>query len=264
MMRYCSLFSGSGGNCTYVATADGGVLVDAGVSAKRIREALEQRKIDPCTIRAVLVTHDHSDHVSGLRVLSKQLRLPVIASTATMDALVQAGQVASDQRLYVFAQDKPLTVAGMKITSFSTPHDACDSRGFRFDTAEGRSLAVATDMGYVPASVLHAISGCQLVHIESNHDPIMLKNGPYPYSLKKRILGELGHLSNDACAALLPQLVQSGTTRFVLAHLSAHNNTPALAEQTAIKALSSAGITVGRDCLLSVADPVGAQPVMYF
>lgn len=264
MMRYCSLFSGSSGNCTYVATSQGGLLVDAGVSAKRIEQALCQRQIEPQTVRAVLVTHEHTDHVLGLKTLCKRYGWPVLASVGTLDALAQDGRVLPEQRLYALAPDKRVTIGDMQITPFSTPHDSRESLGFRFDAEDGRSLAVATDMGYMTRDVLDTICGCQTVHIESNHDPVMLNNGPYPYPVKMRILGEGGHLSNDACAAVLPSLLEAGATRFALAHLSAHNNTPQLALHTARDALSRAGAAVGRDCLLWVAEPTGTQPVLYF
>ncbi len=263
MMRYCSLFSGSSGNCTYVAASDGGVLVDTGVSAKRIEQALVERDIDPRAIRAVLVTHEHTDHVAGLRVLCKRYGWPVLASEGTLDALAQNNRVSEDQRLYALYDGKTINIGDLTITPFATPHDSRSSLGFRFD-ADDRAMAVATDMGYMLPAVLDVLRGCQLVHIESNHDPVMLHNGPYPYPLKMRILSDLGHLSNDACAAVLPELVRSGASRIALAHLSQHNNTPQLAERTARDALTAQGIGVGRDCLLWVAEPTGRQPIVYF
>lgn len=263
MMRYCSLFSGSSGNCTYVAGKDGGVLVDTGVSAKRIGQALDERDIDPRSIKAVLVTHEHTDHVTGLRVLCKRYGWPVLASTGTLDALAQSDRVTAQQRLYAVSPDVSFAIGDMKITPFATPHDSSESLGFRIDTPD-RSMAVATDMGYMMPEVMDYLRGCQLLHIESNHDPMMLNNGPYPYSLKKRILSDLGHLSNDACAAVLPELVQAGATRIALAHISRENNTPELAERTACNALAAQGIDVGRDCLLWVAEPTGTQPIVYF
>ena len=264
MLRYCSLFSGSSGNCTYVGTADGGILIDVGVSARRITNALKERDIDPTSIRAVLLTHEHADHVSGLRVLSKQFHWPVVASHGTLDALTENDQVLSDQRLYMLPLDRKLTIAGMQITPFAAPHDSRECYGYRLDTADGRSLAMTTDLGYMPQSVKDTITGCQFLHIESNHDLEMLRNGPYPPWLIGRIRGQGGHLSNDECAAILPHLVEAGATRIVLAHLSEHNNTPDLAERTACAALSSAGATMGRDYLLSVAKVTGDGPIVYF
>ncbi len=264
MLRYCSLFSGSSGNCTYVGTADGGLLIDVGVSARRIVTALRERDIDPGSIRAVLLTHEHNDHVAGLRVLCKQFGWPVVASAGTLDALVENETVSTEQRLYMLPTGRRLTVAGMQITPFATPHDSRECYGYRVDTEDGRSLAMTTDLGYMPQSVMDAITGCQFVHIESNHDPEMLRNGPYPYWLVQRIRGQGGHLSNEECAVVLPRLVQAGATRIVLAHLSEKNNTPALARQCACSALTAAGAAEGRDYLLSVAKPAGDSPVTYF
>ena len=264
MLRYCSLFSGSSGNCTYVGTGEGGVLIDTGVSARRITTALKERDIDPASIRAVLLTHEHSDHVSGLRVLHKQFHWPVVASQGTLDALVANDQVSAEQSLYMLPLNRTLSIAGLQITPFATPHDSRECYGYRLDTTDGRSLAMTTDLGYIPQSVLDAIVGCRFIHIESNHDPEMLRNGPYPPWLIQRIRGCGGHLSNDECAAVLPRLVEAGATRIVLAHLSEHNNTPALAEQTACAALSAIGAEAGRDYLLSVAKPTGDSPVVYF
>lgn len=264
MMRYCPLFSGSTGNSTYVGTADGGVLIDVGVSARRIKTALLERDIDPATIRAVLLTHEHSDHIAGLQVLCKQFGWSVVASEGTLDGLAEQGKLPCNGKIYMLPANRSLTVAGLRITPFETPHDSRQCYGYRIDSEDGRSLAMTTDLGYLPDTVLQTIKGCQTVHIESNHDPEMLRNGPYPYWLIQRIRGEGGHLSNQECAAVLPTLVEAGANRIVLAHLSEHNNTPALAQECATAALTAAGMSVGRDCLLSVAKPTGDSPVIYF
>lgn len=264
MLRYCSLFSGSSGNSTYVGTAAGGVLIDVGVSAKRIVTALQERDIDPASIRAVLLTHEHTDHVAGLQVLCRRFGWPVIASEGTLDGLWEQNRLENTQKMYMLPAGRSLTVADLRITPFETPHDSRQCHGYRIDSADGRSLAMTTDLGYMPDSVRQAITGCDFLHIESNHDPEMLMTGPYPYVLKQRIRGPGGHLSNNDCAAVLPDLVAAGATRIVLAHLSEQNNTPELARSCATAALSAAGVTVGRDCLLSVAKQVGDSPVVYF
>ena len=264
MMRYCPLFSGSTGNSTYVGTSEGGVLIDVGVSARRIKTALAERDIDPSTIRAVLLTHEHTDHVAGLSVLCKQFGWPVVASEGTLDALAEQDKLPSHGRVFMLPVDRSLTLAGLNITPFNAPHDSRQCYGYRIDSEDGRSLAMTTDLGYMPETVFQTIRGCQTLHIESNHDPEMLRTGPYPYWLIQRIRGEGGHLSNQECAAVLPALVEAGATRIVLAHLSEHNNTPQLAQECAASALGAKGVTVGRDCLLSVAKPIGDGPVIYF
>ncbi len=264
MLRYCSLFSSSSGNSTYVGTANGGVLIDVGVSAKRIETALIDRQIDPASIRALLVTHEHSDHVAGLQVLAKRYGWPILASVGTLDALAEADKLSADMRLFVMEPGKIVTAGDLQIVPFSTPHDSRQCLGFRINGEDGRSLAVVTDMGYVTSQLRQAITGCQLVHIESNHDLAMLRNGPYPPYLKERIRGAGGHLSNEDCSRELPALLKAGATRFVLAHLSGHNNTPQLAERSAVEWLRGVGAEQGRDYILQIAEPTGTRPVMYF
>ncbi len=263
MLRYCSLFSSSSGNCTYVGTPDGGILIDAGVSAKRVDTALKDRGIDPTTIRALLITHEHSDHIAGMQVLTKRYGWPVLASEGTLDAMAQADKLSPTQRLFVMEPGRRVTAAGLEILPFNAPHDSRQCLGFRIQGGD-RTMAIVTDMGYVTDEVRNAITGCQLVHIESNHDPLMLRNGPYPVYLQERILGPGGHLSNESCANELPTLLHNGATRFVLAHLSEHNNTPSLALETAQRSLESVGAVRNRDYLLQTALPTGDGPVIYF
>ena len=264
MLRYASLFSGSSGNCIYIGDRDGGFLVDTGVTAKRVEIALRDREIDPRRIHAVLVTHEHDDHIKGLAILCKRYGWPVLASVGTLDALLDKKLFSAEYPLYVMQAGKPSAVADWQILPFSSPHDSRECLGYRLDGPDGRSAAVATDIGVMTQEILDSVAGCQLIHIESNHDVPMLLNGPYPPYLISRIRGKKGHLSNDECAAVLPGLAQTGTQRFVLGHLSQHNNTPQLASETAVRSLSAAGCAVGRDCLLSVAEPIGTQPLTYF
>lgn len=254
MARYCPLFSGSSGNCTYVGTASGGVLVDVGVSARRIETALRQREMDPASIRAIFITHEHSDHIAGLRVLVKRYGIPVYASRGTREYLIAHGDLAPDAAGAAL-EPGVLALDDMEVTAFHTPHDAAESMGFCFALADDRRVAVATDMGRMTDEVRQAIAGCDLVHIESNHEIPLLENGPYPYFLKQRILSDRGHLSNGACAGELPGLARQGTTRFVLAHLSRENNMPDLAYRAADAALTGAGLRRGSDFLLRVAQP---------
>lgn len=263
MARYCPLFSGSSGNCTYIGTAEGGILVDAGVSAKRIETALRERDIEPHSIEAVFVTHEHIDHISCLRLLTKRYGWRVYASCGTLEAIADTRPL-EPQTVCEVIGETGVCAAGMEIQPFATSHDSRESLGFRITLPGGRRVAVATDTGVMTDTVRAALSGCDLVHIESNHDVRMLENGPYPYYLKRRILADTGHLSNDACAAELTALAQNGTTRFVLAHLSRENNLPEIAYMTAQAALCGAGMQENIDFLLQVA-PRGAEaPVTLF
>lgn len=259
MARFCPLFSGSSGNCTFIGTPEGGILVDAGVSAKRIETALWNRGVDMRSIRAIFVTHEHSDHTVGLRVLQKRYGMPIYASAGTRDGLLEGAlPETADCRV----MEGPVELAGMLITAFHTPHDSRESTGFRVETPDGRTLAVATDMGHITEEVRTALTGCDLIQIESNHDVPMLEVGPYPYYLKRRILAATGHLSNEACACELPELIRTGTTRLFLAHLSKDNNTPELAYITARTALIEAGMEENVDFLLKVAPRTDTEPVM--
>ncbi len=266
MARYCPLFSGSEGNCTYIGNADAGILIDAGVSAKRIETALAARGIDPRRIAAVFVTHEHSDHIAGLKVLTKRYGMRVYATRGTMEALCEGEKVAAGTACFALPADGRTKVqeGGCEITAFTTPHDSRQSCGYRIHTADDRTVAVATDIGNMTATVREAIRGCDLIQIESNHDIPMLLGGPYPDFLKQRILAVTGHLSNPACAAELVGLAKSGTTRFVLAHLSQHNNRPDLALSTARTALSEGGLLEGADYLLRVASPEDTRGIMVF
>lgn len=260
MARYCALFSGSKGNATYVGTLAFGVLVDVGVSAKRLCAALCERDIAPETVGGVFITHEHSDHIAGLRVLLKRFHWRVYASAGTLAALSESGALPADADA-VALSDAAVAVGDMQVQPFHTPHDARESMGYCFEMPDERRVAVATDMGCLLPQAEALLSSCDLVHIESNHDVGMLQNGPYPYVLQQRILSDHGHLSNAVCAAALPRLAAAGVTRFMLAHLSEQNNTPTLARDTATAALAAAGFAADRDYRLAVAPPVSASPV---
>lgn len=261
MARFCPLFSGSSGNCTYIGTAGSGILVDAGVSAKRIECALREREIEPSSIHAIFITHEHSDHISGLRVLTKRYGYKIYASAGTLDAMLDS-QVIGCENFYEVMPDKGVEAAGMFITAFHTSHDSRESMGFRIQASDDRIMAVATDTGCMTETIRKSLYGCDLVLLESNHDIQMLQSGPYPYYLKKRILADTGHLSNKCCAEELPALAKSGVTRFILGHLSKENNMPDLAYNESLDALIKAGLTDNKDFILTVAPRTATAPVM--
>ena len=262
MARFCPLFSSSSGNCTYIGAGRGGILIDAGVSAKRLEQALADREINPTSIEALFITHEHSDHIGGVRVFAARHKIPVYASAGTLRGMEQAG-VCGGVDARELPLDTPIAVGEMSVTAFPTPHDTAGSTGYVVTTSDGRTLAVATDMGTVTDRVRQVLCGCDAVLIESNYDQHMLEVGPYPYPLKQRIAAKTGHLCNDDCAAVLPTLVQSGVSHLFLGHLSPHNNLPVLAEQTAQNALNAAGLRPDVDYRLHIAERVGTPPVWY-
>ena len=260
MSQFCPLFSSSSGNCTYISCSDGSILIDAGVSAKRICEALNGIGADISSVKAVFVTHEHSDHISGLRVLASRYKIPVFTSAGTLSYLEEKCMANSSYRAYAIGSDG-IEIAGMHVRPICTSHDTRESVCYTVTLPHGRKAAVVTDLGCMNSQILDSIRGCNLVMLESNHDVRMLQSGKYPYYLKRRILSDRGHLSNDACASALTELIQTGSTQFILGHLSRENNIPQLAFETSFAALSETGAELGKDYLLKVAAPSGNQVV---
>jgi len=254
MPKLTPLFSGSSGNSAYIGGTSGGVLVDAGVSAKRMAAALAGIGVDPGRVGAVFVTHEHDDHVRGLRVFCERHGVPVFATEGTLRALERMGALTAKMR----AEPMPpggVEANGLLLRPFATSHDAADPCGYTCEAGDGEKYAVATDTGYLTDHVKEALRGCDTVMLESNHEVTMLQNGPYPYFLKRRILSDQGHLSNAACADFLPALLRTGAGRFYLAHLSRENNTPQLAYACAKAAFDMAGAREGIDYELRVCAP---------
>lgn len=262
MARFCPLFSSSDGNCVYIGTASGGILIDTGVSAKRIKTALADIGVELSSIGAVFVTHEHIDHVRGLPVLAGGARLSVYSSPGTIEALRGQGFLSRGIEAYP-VNGKGVDICGMHVSAFETSHDSVQSVGYIIVTPDDRKIAVATDTGVVTEAMSTALSGCDLVLLESNHDVGMLRNGPYPYPLKRRILSDKGHLSNDLCSEEAGRLLESGTTRFVLGHLSRENNMPGLALETTRCVFTAMGAAEGIDYTLSVAMPAGVPATVF-
>ncbi len=252
MAKFCSLYSSSSGNCTYIGSSQGGVLIDVGISAKRTELALADIGVDPASIAAIFVTHEHTDHINGIRVFAQRYGTKVYASEGTLCGMDELGVITPK----VSAQIMPecgIEAGGIFVRPFKTPHDSRESTGYTAVTSDGKRIAVATDMGCITATVMSAICGSDLVLLESNHDVRMLQIGPYPYFLKQRILSNKGHLSNEVCADAAVKLMESGTTRLVLGHLSKENNIPSLAFETTRAAMTMAGAKENIDYILSVA-----------
>ena len=247
-----TLASGSSGNAALVCCGGVRLLVDAGISCRRITVSLRELGLELKDLTAVLLTHTHSDHTAGLRTLLKRSQLPIFASQEAARELCYQLPLCAD-RLRPFPLNSRFTLEGCTVSAFSTSHDAPGACGYRFDGDDG-SVGLLTDTGYITQEAADTLPGAELVILEANHDVETLESGPYPYYLKRRILGSKGHLSNDTAARFAVTLVQSGAAEIVLAHLSKENNTPAMARTTVEIALSAAGLApvlsvAPRDCL---------------
>lgn len=256
MIRFSTLFSGSSGNCTFLSNGRTSILIDAGVSCSRICDALRHIGFPPGQLNGVLVTHEHTDHIRGLGVLSRKYGVPVYASGPTMEEILRLSGDLTPGGVRIIEAGQSFGIADFEIFPFPIPHDAAAPLGYTI-RADGGYYSVATDLGHITKSVLHHLCRSEAVVIESNHDVDMLQRGPYPYPLKKRILGERGHLSNDHAARLAAQLVLWGTKRVVLGHLSEHNNTRDKAYDTVAQTFSEANIRIGADVSLQVAPRAG-------
>lgn len=252
MFKAIPLFSGSSGNCTFVKYGDEEILIDAGVSFKRICTALDSIGTNIDNIKAVLVTHEHTDHVQGIPVLSRHTDVPIFINRRSASYYDLPLDKLFEGHARIKDPGDSITFSGFEVNVFATPHDSVGSCGYHFTFSDGSRFAFATDMGQITPEISSYLLGCKSVVIESNHDEKMLKNGPYPFILKKRILSDHGHLSNDDCAAFLPKLVDNGAEKIVLAHLSKENNTPELCYKTNASSLAEAGFTPN-DVKLTVA-----------
>ena len=259
-MYFCPLYSGSSGNALFCQYGDTRLLIDAGKSGRAIEDALDRIGADIRTISGVLITHEHSDHISGVGVLARKYHLPVYATEGTWKEMEgKIGRIPADVRCEI-AAGRDFTLGSVGVVPFPIPHDAADPVGFRL-YGGGVSVSTATDLGYFSDEVWSNVAGSTLVLLESNHDPDMLRANPrYSAPLKARILGNRGHLSNEACAQALLRLIAAGTSDVILGHLSGENNTPTLARKVSGEILEREGIRAGEDVRLHVAlrDEVGS------
>lgn len=250
MAKLFPLFSSSSGNSTYMEIGSDAVLVDCGASFKAIKSELEKNLCEISKIKAVAVTHEHIDHVKGLRVLLKNLNVPLIASSQTAEALIKKNLIPEGTN--ILTPEKEICVGDIALNRFATSHDCAGSSGFTLQNGSTK-LGLCTDLGIMTNEIITSLSNSSCVLIESNHDIEMLKVGPYPPELKLRIMSDKGHLSNIACAVAISELLKRNVNRFVLGHLSEKNNTPVLAEKTNENFLLSLGAKKDDDYLLSVA-----------
>lgn len=232
-MRIVTFASGSTGNCSLITDGKANILIDAGISMRRTVAALGELGLTPQDLCGVLITHEHSDHISGLSMLVKHHNLKIFAPEDLSWTLCRINPQLKENINYIPVSE-PCDLSGINVTAFPTPHDAAYSYGYRF---EGSSvIAFATDTGCVTDDMLAGLTGADIALIEANHDTDMLKYGPYPYHLKRRISSPCGHLSNYDCGKLALHLAKYGTKHIILGHLSRENNTP----EIALKAVKSA------------------------
>lgn len=258
LSKLCPLFSGSRGNCVYIGHSGEGILIDAGRSARQLEKSLINNDINIKNIKAIFITHEHNDHISGLKIFASRYGIKVYASKGTLLALHRKGVIDGTFPYEVITQ-KGVDVGNMQINAFRTSHDCSESVGYSIRFSDGTKAVVCTDLGFISSEVENAIDGCNALVIESNYDIEMLKNGDYPYYLKRRILSEKGHLSNEECAGVLPRLVKNGLTRIVLSHLSLENNTPALAFRATLEVLKTQGMVINKDFTLNIAPQINEE-----
>ena len=260
-MQFCSLYSGSSGNASLVKVGNTNLLVDCGKSGVQTREALEFAGTKPEEVSAILLTHEHSDHVSGVGVMSRRYHLPVYATALTWAAIGNKIGVIEPELKRVFDRGSDFSIGDVGIEPIPVCHDAADPCGFRF--WEGRrSAAVVTDLGCADEALISALAGVDLLLFESNHDPDMVRMNPhYTQHLKSRILSKRGHMSNADCAEALVRLMEEGCSHFILGHLSGENNLPELCMETNLARLELEGAREGEDVFLDIAwrDRVGSM-----
>lgn len=241
MVVFCPLCSGSSGNAAYFEGGGIRLLIDAGLSCRRITALLGEIGVTPDTLDAILITHEHSDHIAGARVLSDKYGLPVYAAPDCWLAMRIAGHGVSAERMRVFEPDTEFYLGQVRVLPFTTPHDSAHAVGFSL-FAEGKKVTVMTDIGCVTNHMLDVAAGSDLLLMESNHDVDMLKAGSYPYPLKQRILSRTGHLNNEDAGLAAVKLFGRGVRNIILGHLSQENNTKELALLTVESVLEDAGV----------------------
>lgn len=232
-MELCSIASGSSGNCIYVGNDNTKLLVDAGISCKRIEQGLSSIDVNPETLNGIFITHEHSDHIQGVGVMARRYKVPIYATAETLSAMNRLKSLGKiDPSLFhIIEPNQPVVVKDIQVNPFSIPHDAANPVAYTF-TSGGHKVGVATDLGNYNDYIVDNLKNSEILLLEANHDINMLQVGAYPYVLKRRILGDRGHLSNDNCGRLINCLLHDKLKHIFLGHLSKENNYPDLAFET--------------------------------
>ena len=234
MFKFCSLYSGSTGNSLLVQSDQKKILIDAGESCKKIEEGLANINVDVNDIDAILVTHEHSDHIKGLGTLSKKHNIPVYANKGTWNSMTEQKNKIQAENVNIFKTNKKFQIGDLLITPFDIPHDATEPCGFNICHGNNK-ISIATDLGHITDDILYHLENSSFVLLESNYDSEILKCSSYPYSLKRRISGPQGHLSNELAGQIISHLMNSGLKSAMLGHLSKENNFPELAYKTVVE-----------------------------
>lgn len=256
MLEFCSLYSGSSGNCLFVRSKGTKILIDCGTSCKKICEGLASIDSSIEDIDAILVTHEHSDHVQGLGMVSKKFNIPVYANLETWDAMQKQKEKMDEKNVSVFKNDEDFSFKDLTIHPFSTPHDAANPCGFNIHNGK-RKISIATDLGHMDNNLFSQLQESSFVLLESNYDPEILKVSKYPFHLKQRIAGPHGHLSNETAGKTISALMKKDLKEVMLGHLSKENNFPELAYQTVAEQLmeSNADINTIKISVASRSNP---------
>ena len=240
MLNFCSLYSGSSGNSLFVETEKTKILIDAGMSCKKIEEALHLIEVDPSSINAILVTHEHSDHVKGISTISKKFDIPIFATKETFEAMPTHTEKLAKKNINYFNPCEKFYIEDLEILPFSIPHDAANPCGFNIIKDKTHQISIATDIGHMTKSIVKHLEGSEFILLESNYDTEVLKCCSYPFNLKSRIASDIGHLSNTMAGKTISYLSKNGNLKTaMLGHLSKESNFPELAYQTVVDELIS-------------------------
>lgn len=260
MLNFCSLYSGSTGNSLLVQTENAKILVDAGVSGKKIVEALDSIDINIEEIDSILITHEHTDHTKSINVLSNKYNIPIYATEKTWQELRKQKINIDEDNCKKFEISTKFQIKDLEIYPFKTPHDAIDSCGFSLKNAD-KKITIATDLGHMTKNVFDELQTSDFVMLEANYEPNLLKMGKYPDFLKRRILGQNGHLSNQDASKTLIELVKRGLSTVMLGHISKENNFPELVEQTVCNYMKTEECSL-KDVDLNIASRLGPSKLI--
>jgi phosphoribosyl 1,2-cyclic phosphodiesterase len=250
-MIFCPLYSGSSGNSIFIASSKAKILIDAGLPGKSIENALNEIGESCADLDGIFITHEHSDHIKGVGILSRKYDVPIYANEQTWKSMSGLIGKIKEENIQIFNKHH-ICVKGMDIFSFPIPHDAAAPMGYSV-IADGKKACVATDLGHFTEEVRNAIIDGDVILLECNHDIEMLKFGPYPYPLKRRILSDIGHLSNEDCGRAIAGMQTGKKKKFILGHLSKTNNQPDLAYQTVLNILNANKVDLDNEISIHMA-----------